>query len=138
MIANLVSHVKEFPTECLEYLVDQARKGELFAEPMKFLACSFTILAFAANWITELADDEPVIGDPCGESFEALATEYCEVAGVEIPAGGFITNILVAKLVEAIIRQLIEMLDGSDLPSEAIELFKKYVEQFAEFFTKNL
>lgn len=138
---DLVGHVSEFPSECLTYLIEQQRKGELFAEPLRFLSCAAAIVSYVAGWIDNTANPDDVIGDgkpACSDEELADALEFCRVAGVEVPAGGFVANLILAQLVSALIKLAMEWVSDQGWPQEVTDAIRQLLIDLREAFAKKV
>lgn len=119
-------HVTEYPSDCVSYLINAIKDGTLMDNKAKALECLFTILAFAANWVGGITDDDdPVIGsapDLEPEQQEQLV-DLLTVANSDIPAGGPIANIILAQVVALAMKYVREMLEDPEALKEMIEKF---------------
>jgi len=119
-------HVTEYPSECVAYLITAIKGGTLMDDKAKALECLFTILAFAANWVSGLDDGDPVIGSEVSDlepEQQEQMVDLLTVAEVDIPAGGPIANIILAQVVALAMKYVREMLEDPEALKEMIEKF---------------
>ena len=138
---DLVGHVTEFPSECLAYLIEQQGKGELFAEPLRLIECAASIISFAAGWVSRTANPDDVIGNgspPCTDAELADAVEFCQASGVDVPAGGFVANLILTQLVSALIKQALMWVDDSGWPEEVADIARQLLNDIREAFAKRV
>lgn len=136
---DLIGHVKEFPSECLTYLLAQQRKGELFANPLKFVSCAAAIISYVAGWIDSRANPDDVIGDATlTEEQLADAVEFCQSAGIDVPAGGFIANMILTQLVSALIKQAMLWIDEQVWPQDVTDAVRKLLVDLRDAFAKRV